>query len=174
MLPGEKVYLRSLEPSDVALLFLWENDTSAWQYGDTLIPFSMENLRQYVSGLRDIYADKQLRLMICRKENDSPIGVLDLFDYNPRFRRTGIGIIIARPLERRKGFALDTLKCAENYAFGILGLEQLHCSIASGNEASIALFEKAGYVRCGERKRWFEHNGVWENEILYQRIKPNK
>jgi len=171
MLFGETIYLRSLEPADVGLLYLWENDTSAWKYGDTLIPFSLENLKQYVNGLRDIYTDKQLRLMICRKGDDAPLGLLDFFDYHPRNRRAAVGIIIARPSERRKGYALDALRCAEDYAFGILGLDQLFCSISSGNNASIHLFEKAGYVRCGERKHWFELDGVWENELLYQRIK---
>ena len=43
---------------------------------------------------RDIYEVKQLRLVICVSENDKAIGFIDLFDFDPKNQRVGIGIVI--------------------------------------------------------------------------------
>jgi len=48
MLSYGKVRLRSLEPEDLELLYLWENDPSIWKVSNTLVPFSRFILRQYL------------------------------------------------------------------------------------------------------------------------------
>ncbi|MDP4226269.1 MAG: GNAT family N-acetyltransferase, partial [Bacteroidota bacterium] len=43
-LENKIVRLRALEPSDVEILYNWENDTSVWQISGTLSPFSKKIL----------------------------------------------------------------------------------------------------------------------------------
>src|SRR6185436_12887613 len=100
---GELIRLRALEPSDVDLLYQWENDASVWSVSGTLAPFSKFVLEQYLaSSHQDIYSNKQLRLMIdlsANNEEDEPesrgIGCIDLFDFDPKNRKAGVGILIA-------------------------------------------------------------------------------
>jgi len=40
MLRGENINLRALEPSDLDVLYNWENDTSIWKVSQTIAPFS--------------------------------------------------------------------------------------------------------------------------------------
>ena len=64
------ITLRALEPSDIDLLFQWENDTEIWNVSNTITPFSRYTLEKYVENAHlDIYQVKQLRLMIDVKES---------------------------------------------------------------------------------------------------------
>lgn len=174
MLQGKKVTLRAMESSDLNLIYHWENEVGNWKYGDTLIPFSKEEIERYIKGVRDIYADKQLRLIICNSENNQAIGLVDLFDFEPRHRRSALGILIGDKEQRNQGFAHDTLITICDYAFEILALNQLHCSISDDNIISIKLFESAGFKECGRRKMWHYRNEKWHDEILFQRINNEK
>lgn len=62
----------------------------------------------------DIFTTKQVRFMICLPDN-TPIGCIDLFDYDPLHKRAGIGILIASASNRNSGIASDALKILKNY-----------------------------------------------------------
>ena len=58
---SENIKLRALEPSDVQLLFEWENDLSIWHLSNTIAPFSKFDLEQYIlNSDKDIYSSKQI------------------------------------------------------------------------------------------------------------------
>ena len=78
LLENTEIRLRALEPSDVDLLYAWENDTSIWDVSSTIIPFSKNTIRNYINNSQsDIYEAKQLRLMIEDKSSQSTIGAID-------------------------------------------------------------------------------------------------
>ena len=68
ILTGKTLKLRALEMTDVDLLYKWENNTAIWNVSNTIVPFSRESIEQFVTYERDIYSDKQLRLVICLLE----------------------------------------------------------------------------------------------------------
>ena len=47
MLRGENINLRALEPSDLDVLYNWENDTSIWKVSQTIAPFSKNILAKF-------------------------------------------------------------------------------------------------------------------------------
>ena len=113
-------------------------------------------MEQFImNSQHDIYADRQLRLMIrsgeCFTTGNLDIGRIDLFDFDPLNRRAGVGIFIV-PEEREKGYAAEALELLIRYCFEILQLHQLYCNITSGNDKSIRLFTNAGFVQCGIKK----------------------
>lgn len=167
-LTGEKCFLRAIEPHDIEYFFKWENDVSNWLVSGTSAPFSRNDLERYISGIRDIYADKQLRLVISTPER--PIGAIDLFDFDPLHRRAGIGILIGEKEERKQGIAIDALNVIIEYCFGVLQLHQLYANIPANNLASVALFEKAGFQHVGTRKDWLSTKEGWQAEHFYQLI----
>ena len=74
LLKGKKIRLRALEPEDVEFLYSIENDTAMWDVGCTSTPYSRFALNSYVMGnTADIFADKQMRLMIESLEGVSSI-----------------------------------------------------------------------------------------------------
>ncbi len=165
---GDKVFLRELEPEDVQLLYRWENDPETWRVSGTTAPFSEHLIRNYVESVGDIFSDGQLRTIICLNEDLRPIGTIDLFEHDPVNLRAGVGVLIAEKAERGRGYAQEALRLMMEHAFDRLMLHQLYCNIAASNEASLKLFEKAGFRSVGLKKEWIRHPDGWEDEHLLQ------
>jgi diamine N-acetyltransferase len=170
-LKSDTLYLRALERSDLDFLFALENDVSVWRVSNTVTPYSKEVLAQYLEqSALDIYATRQLRLIICTPDHH-PIGAVDLFDFEPLHLRAGIGIIIREPY-RRQGLAAEALHLLIHYAANHLLLHQLYCSVATDNEASLALFRQAGFDPIGKRRQWLRTPQGWLDVVELQRIFP--
>ena len=168
-LSGEKIFLRALEPTDLEFLYQVENDQTLWEVSNTSTPYSRYILEQYLeNSYRDIYDVKQLRLVICKVDDDSSIGLIDLYDYDPKNRRVGVGIVIYAKIDKRKGFASEALSLICDYAFKTLQVHQVYAGITEDNSASVQLFEKGGFVRNGFKKDWIHSHGNYKNEYIYQ------
>ncbi len=164
------IVLRAIEPADIDLLYRWENDSSLWEISNTRMPFSKHLLEQYIQySSRDIYEQKQLRLIIQNTEN-KPVGAVDLFDFDPYNQRAGIGILVHDPEDRRHGYAYDTLMGLENYVLETLGIRQLFACVSEENNSSIKLFQKAGYDLTGIKKKWLLTTRGWKDEWFFQKI----
>lgn len=170
-LVGEHSYLRALEPSDLDFLYQLENDTDNWELSGTQTPYSKSVLEFYLENAhRDIYEVKQLRLCICDKSN-RVLGLIDLFDFDPKNKRAGLGIIIKNEKDRKKGFGGEAIKLCCDYAFSSLHLHQIYANILEDNVQSIKLFEKLGFIKSGVKKDWLLSGDCFKNEILYQKFK---
>jgi len=170
MLQGEQVYLRSIEPTDVDVILRWENNQDNWRVSSTLVPFSRKIIEDYVNSAQDLFGVKQARFVICLQENAQPIGTIDLFEFDPYHQRAGVGILVNSTKYRGQGHASEALKLLIEYTRDRLKMHQLFCSIIASNEPSIHLFEKAGFVKTGERKDWLNFGNEWEDELFYQLI----
>ena len=96
-LKGQNIHLRALEPEDLDFLYEIENNESIWEVSNTQTPYSKWVLKNYLENSHlDIYEAKQLRLAICQDEDFPAIGLIDLFDFDPRNNRAGIGIVIQK------------------------------------------------------------------------------
>jgi diamine N-acetyltransferase len=171
-LKGEKIYLRALEPKDLEFIYAIENDESIWEISSTQTPYSRFLVKQYLENAhQDIYEAKQLRLAICNIANDNAIGLIDLFDFDPKNNRAGIGILIQDSTDRNKGVGTESLQLLINYTFHHLNLNQLYANIDSENSNSLKLFSKFGFEKIGIKKQWNLVNTVYKDEILFQLIR---
>ena len=167
MLRGENINLRALEPSDLDVLYNWENDTSIWKVSQTIAPFSKNILAKYLENAhQDIFTAKQLRLMI--EKDSTPIGTIELFDFDPVNLRCGIGIWIVDEENRRKGYAKEALTLIIKYTISNLHLNQIYCNISSRNQASINLFGSLDFQLVGVKSKWNKTPEGWEDELLFQ------
>jgi diamine N-acetyltransferase len=164
----DRIYLRLPEISDLNLLYSWENNTELWSISNTSTPFSKETLKHYIESVHDIYSEKQIRFMIVNAKTHICVGCIDLFDFDPKNRKAGIGVLIADENNRKKGLASDALTLVKEYAFKILNINQLYCTIPEDNEKSIALFEKCGFEKQAEFKQWLLVNHIFLNAYFYQ------
>lgn len=171
MLTGEKIKLRALEPTDLDILYRWENDTSVWLVSGTMTPFSKLVLKQYiVDAYQDIYTAKQLRLMIELLQEKRPVGCIDLFDFDPKNKRAGIGVLIGDTKARSNGYASEALSLLIQYAFKVLDLHQLYANILITNEQSLQLFQKHRFQKIGIKKDWILSEDKWIDECTLQLI----
>lgn len=162
------IRLRALEPEDLDWLFAIENNESFWEISSTIQPFSKVLLARYIdNSIQDFYSAKQLRLVVLYKEK--PVGLLDLFDYEPQHHRAGLGILILPEFES-KGIAATAVEIGVNYGFSILQLHQIYVNITTDNKRSIALFNKLNFQVIGIKKDWVFTQGTYKDELLLQRI----
>jgi diamine N-acetyltransferase len=167
----EGITLRAVEPGDLELFFLWENNESLWSHSNTLVPFSKFTLKRYIDNShKSIYETGQLRLMIDLKDKTKTIGTVDLFDFDHYHSRAGLGILIAEEEYRHKGYASMAMTCTIKYAFMTLRLHQLWCNILESNKESLALFERHGFNVCGQKREWVKDGKGYSNELMLQLI----
>ncbi len=168
---GKQLFLRAPELADVELLYQWENNTSLWEVSNTITPFSHFAIEQFVLNAgTDIFASRQLRLIICLKnEDETPIGAIDLFDFDPHHSRAGIGIVIV-PEHRNLGYATEAIEILTDYCFNVLNLHQVYCNITEDNLQSIQLFEGVGFEKAGKKRAWIKSGNNWKDEYVFQKI----
>ncbi|GAA4885710.1 GNAT family N-acetyltransferase [Flaviramulus aquimarinus] len=169
-LKGENIYLRALESEDLEFVHAVENDESIWEISNTQTPYSKFLIKQYLEKAhKDIFEVKQLRLVISSYE-EVALGMIDLFDFDFRNSRAGVGILVKEPSDRQKGYGHEALKLLIDYSFTHLGLHQLYCNISEENKASVKLFTNQGFKEIGLKKDWNIVNGTYKNEYLFQLI----
>ncbi|MFB9057906.1 GNAT family N-acetyltransferase [Mariniflexile ostreae] len=169
-LKGNGVYLRALEPEDLDFVHAVENDESIWEISCTLAPYSRFLIKQYLENAhQDIYEAKQLRLVISTYNNEA-IGLIDLFDFDFKNKRAGVGIVVKNEKNRQLGYGSEALKILIDYCFMHLGLHQLYCNISEENDVSLKLFRNHGFEKIGLKKDWSYSNGVYKNEYVFQLI----
>lgn len=171
VLQGAHIHLRAIEPEDLDFLFATENDTNFWKVSGTQAPFSKDLLAKYIDNAHlDIYAAKQLRLMVVENDSDTAIGMIDLFDFNPQHQRAGIGILIGQD-HQQKGYASEALELLIHYSFTTLNLHQVYANIETDNVKSLALFNKFNFETVGTKKAWVYRENEFKDEVLVQLIR---
>ena len=169
MLKSNKLKLRAVEPEDLDLMYLIENDTSLWSCGQSNVPFSHFALKQYIAECSsDVFHDRQLRLVI-ETSDGIGVGFVDLQNYEPLHHRAEVGIVVV-PEKQRQGIAAEALRLLAGYASRHLGLHQLYALVPAGNVASVALFEKSGYKKTATLQDWLKCPEGWQSVDVCQKV----
>ncbi len=163
---NNNIHLRLLEPDDLNWLFKLENNKNDWAVSGTDTAFSKKILKQYIACAKDdIYTAKQLRFVIASQKK--PVGLIDLFDFDPQYKKAGVGVIVEEAY-RSQGIASVALKLLIKYAFEELKLHQLYANISRDNLASLKIFKKQHFNLVSEKKDWIFANETYQDIIRFQ------
>lgn len=170
MLENNMIRLRALEPDDLDMLYLWENDTELWRFGSNSAPFSRKMLADYIENYEpDIFKSQQLRFMIMSVDSNIPVGMIDLYDFDAVNRRAGVGIMVD-VAQQSRGYASNAIDILCKYCFERLGIHQLYATVAVDNAPSIALFQKCGFKTCGRLRSWLRRGESYSDAYIMQRL----
>jgi diamine N-acetyltransferase len=173
VLENENIRLRAVEPEDLDKLYIWENNSQLWEVGNTRNPYSRFVLKQYiVDSDKDIYENKQLRLMIVDVKTGETVGTVDLFDFDIHNSRIALGLFVDTTFQG-KGYAKLSLQLVEEYVFEFLKINQLYCHIAENNIASIHMFEQEKFEKTSLLKNWIKTSTGFENIVVFQQFREN-
>jgi ribosomal-protein-alanine N-acetyltransferase len=67
----------------------------------------------------------------------------------------------------------DALATLIPFSFATLRLHRLEAACIPTNTASIRLLEKSGFEREGYARQYLCINGIWQDHLLYARIKDD-
>ena len=102
IISNDIVTLRSLEATDLDVLYRWENDCWLWTVSNIMSPSPKSYLWQYLQNYdSDFYNTRQLRLMITLTETGEPIGTVDLTNFDPFNNRAELGIMIDKNYQEK-------------------------------------------------------------------------
>ncbi|GAC1620008.1 MAG: GNAT family protein [Candidatus Elarobacter sp.] len=138
------VRLRAIEPAEYETWRGWINRPDVMAGMDRAVQPSAEEHRRYVEGAA---ASGRARFLgIETLEPPRLIGVVWLWDIDPRHRRAEVRIVVGDPDARGRGYGADALDALAAYAFGTLDLRKLYAFIHATNGASRRAFEHAGFA----------------------------
>ncbi len=170
LMKNDSIELRPLEPTDLDTLYNWENDSALWVVSDTVAPYSRAALWQYLENYTgDIFAQRQLRLMITLAGDGTPVGTIDFLNFDPLNNRAELGLFIAAE-HRGQGLGRQALELLTAYAREHLGLRQLYVFIALDNTVCLKMFEDYGYRRVGIIQSWVKRGSTYRDVALLQMV----
>jgi ribosomal-protein-alanine N-acetyltransferase len=70
-----------------------------------------------------------------------------------------------------KGHMTAAVRAVVPFAFGTLRLHRIEAACIPGNSASIRLLEKTGFQREGFARQYLCIDGVWQDHLLYARLR---
>jgi diamine N-acetyltransferase len=163
VLSGLNIFLRELQPTDVDVMFNWENNANNWKVSGTVQSFTKAEIETFVNTPQDLIQNEQIRYVIFLNNSQIPIGTVDLFEFDAAKKTVGIGVLIAEKAFRNKGFAQEGINLITNYCRNELKLVNVFCNIQKDNTTSIRLFEKCGF-------QYIEERVLFENKVNYYEL----
>ena len=155
----KNVTLRRPKLLDLDQLLYWENNLDNSLFSENPIFYTTEQIEEFLNSDQDIFLDRQIRFMI--DSSGSPVGCVDLFEFDMVNSRAGVGIFIDEKF-RNMGIATETLSLLKSICIKDYFISNLHANILHTNKASIQLFESAGFIKNGVKENWIRT----ENSML--------
>lgn len=116
---------------------------------------------------REVRRGAGLPFLVFRREDLRLVGGVSLSNIRLGAARSCVvGYWIATP-HLRKGYARAALSTALDHAFRTLALNRVEAACQPSNAASLALLERAGFVREGLARDFLNINGRWRDHVLF-------
>jgi [ribosomal protein S5]-alanine N-acetyltransferase len=154
MLTGEKVKLRPIEEDDVKEVFRWQNDPESSGDYENPRPVSWLEFQEWKKQQAEDRAsgkDKSGSFIIeTRGDRKISVGMIS-YRYPARFAESSIeiGYEIAKPAERKKGYASEAVKLMVDYLYLTKNVNRIQAHAITENMGSVKALEKNGFQREG-------------------------
>lgn len=149
---GDKVALGPLRKDLVPTYTRWYNEFYTLRTLGTIpVPLTLEQDEKQHERLVANSAT-EISFTVYERSSARPIGNAGLFDVDYRNRTAELGLIIAEPDARGKGYGTETTRLVVDYAFTALGLHNVMLTVFAYNLAGIRVYNKAGFTEIGRRR----------------------
>ena len=175
---GEGVTLRPPQMSDYpewaalreksrAFLEPWE---PVWPADDLTRGAFRRRLKRYAEDQR---CDQAYSFFIFRSADEVLVGGITLSNVRRGVAQAGsIGYWMGQSYARQ-GLMSGALRALIVFSFSGLRLHRLEAACITTNVASIRLLEKSGFQREGYARQYLCINGIWQDHLLYARLKDD-
>jgi ribosomal-protein-alanine N-acetyltransferase len=175
---GDGVFLRAPQPVDFtewaelreasrAFLAPWE---PTWPADDLTRASFRRRLRRYSEDQR---ADLAYPFFVFRQADNALVGGLTLGNIRRGVAQAGSLGYWMGAAYARQGLMTAAVRAIAGFAFGTLRLHRIEAACIPGNIPSIRLLEKCGFAREGYAREYLCINGVWQDHLLYARLRDD-
>jgi ribosomal-protein-alanine N-acetyltransferase len=173
---GEGVVLRTPQMTDYPewaelreasrdFLTPWE---PTWPTDDLTRGAFRRRIRRYSE---DIRTDQGYAFLVFRKSDGVLVGGLTLANIRRGVAQAGsLGYWMGLPYVRQ-GYMTAAVNAVIPFALEKLRLHRLEAACIPTNAGSIRLLEKNGFVREGYAREYLCINGIWQDHLLFARLK---
>ncbi|PWT88915.1 MAG: 30S ribosomal protein S5 alanine N-acetyltransferase [Proteobacteria bacterium] len=143
----------------------WE---PTWPADDLTRSSFRRRIKRYSEDHR---ADLAYAFFVFRSPDDALVGGLTLANIRRGCAQAGsLGYWMGAPHARR-GYMSAAVNAVVPFAFETLKLHRIEAACIPENIASIRLLERASFKREGYARQYLCINGIWQDHLLYARIK---
>lgn len=143
----------------------WE---PTWPVDDLTRTAFRRRIRRYTEDQRN---DLAYAFLVFRDNDDALVGGLTLANIRRGVAQAGsIGYWVGAPFARQ-GYMTAALRTLIPFSFDTLRLHRLEAACIPTNAASIGLLEKTGFTREGYAREYLCINGIWQDHLLYARLR---
>lgn len=175
---GDRVVLRAPQMADHAewaalreasrdFLTPWE---PTWPADDLTRASFRRRIKRYSEDQR---SDLAYPFFIFRKSDGVLVGGLTLANIRRGCAQAGSLGYWMGAAYARQGYMTAAVSAVLPFAFGTLRLHRVEAACIPANIASIRLLEKTGFRREGFARQYLCIDGVWQDHLLYARLKDD-
>jgi [ribosomal protein S5]-alanine N-acetyltransferase len=158
-LATERLRLRAPLPQDAAALLRILGDPEVTRYHNMPTLTTLAEAQEALERLAQRYAARQtVRWAIELIEHGEMIGTVGLLRFDFELRRAEVGYEIARRFWGR-GLTPEAVAAVIRYGFAVLGLHRLEAGVLPGNDASVRVLQKIGFLEEGTRRDYLHFKG---------------
>lgn len=142
---GERIWLRPIELRDALALAQSTGDDADSVDPGAMVPVGETAFRAWIQSLDE----SELVWAICRNDEQEAIGTASIrrIDLHHRTAETGMGLLYAD--DRGIGFGQEVKHLILDFAFNVMGLHAVNCTVDARNVRSQKSVEKSGYGLAG-------------------------
>jgi RimJ/RimL family protein N-acetyltransferase len=159
ILGGRLVYLRPAERDDIPFFVRWLSDARTTGYIGARSPIGLAMEERWFEDLLDHHGRDRWFFVICRLEDERPVGSLDLREIGQTNGGAGLGIVIGDPADTGQGYGSDALSVLLDFGFGELRLERVWLEVFEFNERARHVYERLGFVHEATLRHAIFHGG---------------
>jgi ribosomal-protein-alanine N-acetyltransferase len=173
---GDGVFLRAPQMADFNawsalreqsrdFLVPWE---PTWPEDDLTKSSFRRRLRRYAEDMR---ADQAYAFLLFRKDDNALLGGVTLTNVRRGVAQAGsMGYWVGAPFASQ-GYMTRGVSALIPFAFDVLRLHRIEAACIPTNQPSIRLLERTGFVREGYAREYLCINGLWQDHLLYGRVR---
>lgn len=172
ILRGEQIYLRPITADDTELAVRWRNQPSVvanFLYRKPITPKDHENWLA-----NKVFKGLVHQFIVCRNEDDKPLGSAYLQNFDEESRRAEWGIYLGEEQTYGKGVGTEAGHLILDYAFNTLGLHKVVSRVLARNTASARMSEKVGSIQEAYLRDEYFLDGQYEDLILFGIFNPRE
>jgi ribosomal-protein-alanine N-acetyltransferase len=165
-----RLTLRTVNFGDATALFAMRTDAGVLKYIDINIPKSIEDVNNWIKMILDLHQKNDGVLWaLSLHGHDEMIGSIGIWQMDKVNHRAEIGYMLATA-HQGKGYMQEALIEAIKYTFECVNLHAIEATVHPGNQASINLLERNGFVREGYYRDKYYNNGKFIDSATYSLI----
>jgi ribosomal-protein-alanine N-acetyltransferase len=179
VIAGQRVYLRAprfgdyeewarLRGQSRGFLQPWE---PVWPVDDLTRPAFRRRIRRYMEERR---TEQAFAFFLFRQSDDVLLGGLTLSNIRRGVAQTcTLGYWMGEP-HAGQGHMAGGVRTVIPFVFDVLRLRRIEAACLPGNQASIRLLERVGFIREGLARQYLCIDGRWQDHLLFAFLKGDR